>query len=90
MRVISSIDAGMTYGLYNHSVTVSLGSQSSNAYFQHTAENAPQLKTRGDAKLFGIITNWSAFGEQNNSLIEYNADFDFVPDAESSNKGRKL
>ena len=93
MRVISSIDAGMTYGLYSHSVTVSLGSNSSDAYFQHTADKAPQLKTRGDtfnAKLFGIITNWSAFGEQNNSLIEYNADFDFVLDAESNNKGRKL
>ena len=90
MRVISSIDAGMTYGLHNHSITVTLGSQSSNAYFQHTVDKAPYLKTRGDAKLFGIIANWGAFGEQHNSLIEYNADYDFVLDAESNNKGRKL
>ena len=93
MRVTSSIDAGMTYGLCSHSVTVSLESNSSNAYFQLTADKAPQLKTRGDtfgAKLFGIVTNWSAFGEQNNNLIEYNADFDFVLDVESNNKGRKM
>lgn len=93
MRMISSVDAGMTYGLHNHSVTVTLGSNNSNAYFQHTAEKAPQLTTRDgteNAKLFGIVTNWATFGEQNNSLSEYNADFDFILDAESKSRGRNL
>ena len=90
MRVISCTDAGMAYGLSTHSVTVSLGSNNSNAYFQHTAGKAPQLKTRGNAELFDIVTNWAAFGEQNNSLSEYNTEFELVLDAESNNKGRKL
>ena len=93
MRVISNIDAGINYGSCNHSVLVSLGSNGSNAYFQHTAENAPQLQARGgtsSAELFGVVTNWDTFGEQNNSLSEYSADFDLLLDAESTNKGKKL
>ena len=93
MRILTSVDAGMAYGLCGHPVTVCLGSNSSNAYFQHTADKAPQLNTRGDgfdAKLFSVVTNWATFGEQNNSLNEYNADFDFALDAESNNKGKKL
>jgi len=93
MRVISNIDAGINYGLYSHCVTVSLGSNGSNAYFQHSAEKAPQLQARGGAsgaELFGVVTNWSTFGEQNNSLSEYSADFDLLLDAGSTNKGGKL
>lgn len=90
IQMISTVDAGMTYGLHNHSVTVTLGSKNSNSYFQHTTDKAPQLNTRGSTKLFGVVTNWGTFGEQNNSLSEYNAAFDFVLDAESKNKGQKL
>ena len=93
MRILTTIDAGIAYRLCGHSVIVSLGSNSSNAYFQLTADQAPQLNTRGDAfnaKLYGIVTNWATFGEHNRSLSEYNAEFDFVLDADSSNKGRKL
>jgi len=92
MRMLSSTDAGMTYGLCSgQSVTVCLESNSSNAYF--TTDRVPQLNTRGgmfDAKPFSVITNWATFGEQNNSLKEYNADFDFILDTESNNKGKKL
>lgn len=83
----------MNYGLGDHCVTVSLGSNSSNAHFRHTTDKAPQLNTRvdaNDAKMFGIIINWATFGEQNNSLNEYNADFDFVLDTESNNNRKKL
>lgn len=93
MKILSSVDAGMAYRLSGHSVIISLGSNNSNACFQLTMDKAPQLSTRGGEftdKLFGIVTNWSTFGEQNRSLSEYNADFDFVVDADSNKKGRKL
>lgn len=90
MKVMSSIDAGMKYGLHSHSVTVTLGSNNSNICFQHTKDKAPLLTTRGGTFNTGVIVNWATFGEQNSSLCEYNADFDFTLDAESNNKGRKM
>lgn len=89
MKTVSNTDAGLTYGLHNHSVTVTLGSNNSNAHFCHTADKVPRVGT-SDAKLLSIMTNWATFGEQNNSLSEYNADFDFVLDAENNNSGRNL
>lgn len=87
MKIISNTDAGLTYGLHNHCVTVALGSNSSNAYFCHTADKVPRAST---SNAVSIVTNWATFGEQNNSLSEYNADFDFVLDAESNNTRRNL
>ena len=89
MKTISNIDAGLAYGVHNDSVTVTLGSNNSNAYFCHTADKVPRVDTSG-AKLLNIVTNWATFGEQNNSLSEYNADFDLVLDTESNDSGRNL